>query len=158
MTDAWANFFVAEVSATGALAGLVIVAISINLKSILLSPQLPGRAAETFIVLVGALILSGICLIPQPPTPRAVEILLVGLPMWIVPAALQLRSYNASDPVRWTASRVMLTQMATVPMVAAGVLLFFGNSAGFYCLAAGILAAIVAAVLNTWVLLVEILR
>lgn len=52
----WANFFVAEVGASAALSGLVIVAISINLQRILSFPQLPGRAAEMLILLVGALL------------------------------------------------------------------------------------------------------
>jgi len=38
----WANFFVAEVGASAALAGLVVVATSINLSRILLFPQLPA--------------------------------------------------------------------------------------------------------------------
>jgi hypothetical protein len=52
---AWASFFVAEVGAAAALNGLVIVAISINIQRILSFPQLPGRAAEMLIMLVGAL-------------------------------------------------------------------------------------------------------
>ena len=48
----WSDFFVAQVGATAALAGLVVVAISINLQRILSFPQLPGRAAEMLILLV----------------------------------------------------------------------------------------------------------
>ena len=42
LTADWANFFVAEVGASAALSGLVVVAISINLSRILFFPQLPG--------------------------------------------------------------------------------------------------------------------
>jgi modulator of FtsH protease len=45
----WSDFFVAEVGAAAALSGLVVVAISINLKRILTVPVLPGRAAETLL-------------------------------------------------------------------------------------------------------------
>ena len=40
----WTDFFVAQVGATAALEGLVIVAVSINLKQILAYAHLPGRA------------------------------------------------------------------------------------------------------------------
>lgn len=45
MPAGWKNFFIAEVGATAVLAGLAIVAISINLSRILAFPELPGRAA-----------------------------------------------------------------------------------------------------------------
>jgi modulator of FtsH protease len=54
-TAGWDSSFVAEVGAPAALAGLLFVAVSINLTRILQFPQLPGRAAETLIF---------------PPTPR----------------------------------------------------------------------------------------
>ncbi len=52
----WANFFVAEVGASAALTGLVVVAISINLAKILSYPSLPDRAAEAPFALVGVLV------------------------------------------------------------------------------------------------------
>ena len=55
---------VAEVGAAAALSGLVIVAISINLQRILSFPQLPGRAAEMLIMLVGTLLASSFALMP----------------------------------------------------------------------------------------------
>src|SRR6185312_6154219 len=49
----WTDFFVAEVGASAALAGLVIVAISINVTRIISYPWLPGRAAETLVAPTG---------------------------------------------------------------------------------------------------------
>jgi len=48
----WNGFFTAQARAFAALTGLVFVALSINLKEILSSPGLPGRAGEAVIVLV----------------------------------------------------------------------------------------------------------
>src|SRR5262249_51640091 len=47
----WDSFFVAQVSASAALTGLVFVALSINLQRIMNFPQLVDRAAEALIVL-----------------------------------------------------------------------------------------------------------
>jgi hypothetical protein len=49
----WANFFVAEVGASAALTGLIVVAISVNLSKILAYEQLPRRAAEPLVMFVG---------------------------------------------------------------------------------------------------------
>ena len=158
MEGDWNNFFIAEVGATAALAGLVIVAISINLKPILPSRQLSGRAAETFMILVGALVLSSLCLMPQSPQSLAIEIIVIAFAIWLLPVTMQVRSYNPADPKHWSITRALVTQGATLPMLVAGILLLLGHPAGIDWLAAGILAAIVGSIINTWVLLVEILR
>lgn len=60
----WSDFFVAEIGATAALAGLLTVAISINLKAIVEGRLLSGRAAETILMLGGVLVLSTLALVP----------------------------------------------------------------------------------------------
>jgi hypothetical protein len=92
----WANFFVAEVGASAALTGLLVVAISINLARILAIAQLPGRAAEGLIILVGAFVLSSVALIPdQSAAAFATEVLITGLVMLLAPLSIQLRSWKA---------------------------------------------------------------
>ena len=60
----WTDFFIAEVGATAALAGLIIVAISINVQQILSIGHLPGRAREALTLLFGALLICSLALIP----------------------------------------------------------------------------------------------
>jgi modulator of FtsH protease len=160
MPSGWENFFIAEVDATAALAGLVIVAISINLSRILAFPELPGRAAEAIVVLAGALVLSSLTLIPQALRTLGLEVLIAAAVIWLVPVIVQVRTYRAAragGKSRMRA-RALLAQINTLPFVVAGASIALGNESGFYWLSAGVILALIGGMLNTWVLLVEILR
>jgi len=160
MPDSWTSFFTAEVGATAALAGLVIVAISINLSRILAFPELPGRAAEAIAILMGALILSSLTLVPQSRVHLGIEVLAIAIAIWLMPIIVQMRTFDA---MRATGKvpiglRALLTQINTLPFVIAGIAITLDWPSGFYWLAAGVLLALIGAMLNTWVLLVEIMR
>jgi hypothetical protein len=157
----WANFFVAEVGASAALTGLLVVAISINLTRILAIAQLPGRAAEGLIILVGAFVLSSIALMPdQPGVVFAAEVLAIGLLMLLAPLFIQLRSWKVAEGVSLTRQYIRLTLnvAASLPFIVAGMLLLSGSGAGLHWLAAGVILSLVTGVWNAWVLLIEILR
>jgi len=157
----WANFFVAEVGASAALTGLLVVAISINLTRILAIAQLPGRAAEGLIVLVGAFVLSSVALVPdQPSAVFAAEVLAIGLLMLLLPLSIQLPSWKAAEGVSLTKQyiRLIVNVIAGLPVIVAGALLVMGSGAALHWVAAGIIISLVTAVWNAWVLLIEILR
>jgi hypothetical protein len=158
---AWANFFVAEVGAAAALSGLVIVAISINLQRILSFPQLPGRAAEMLIMLVGALLACSFGLMPgQPLRLFGGEILGTGLFMTASPILIQARHLSVikTQPLTWWLWRHLIALCAGVPVLIGGCYLVAGASGGLYWVAAGVTATLAATVWNAWVLLIEILR
>lgn len=158
---AWANFFTAEVGATAALAGLLIVAISINLQRILAFPQLPGRAAEMLILLVGALLASSFALIPgQPLRLFGGEILGCGVLMTAAPLVIQARqlALMKTQPLNWWLWRHLIALLVGIPVLIGSGYLVAGTSGGLYWLAGGVLATLAATVWNAWILLVEILR
>ena len=76
----WAEFGVAVVGATAALAGLLFVAVSINIERILRFPTLPRMAATT-LILFGTALFAGILLLVPGQTHRALgtELLLLGV-------------------------------------------------------------------------------
>src|SRR5918995_6659197 len=53
---------------------------------------------------------------------------------------------------------VVVTQAATLPMVVAGVSLLLGAGGGLYWLVPGLAFSLVVAIVNAWVLLVEVVR
>ncbi|MEJ0041765.1 MAG: hypothetical protein WDM81_05945 [Rhizomicrobium sp.] len=158
----WTGFFAAEVGAAAALAGLVMVAISINLTRILADPVLPGRAVETLILPTGALVASSFALVPgQPPLAFAVEIALTGAVMWLLPVLLQLRVrrfQSRGAALQNFLPRIALAQASSLPMIVSGVLTYLGDDTALYWMVAGIVTSLIATVINAWVLLVEILR
>src|ERR1700760_1891660 len=110
----WADFFVAQVGAAAAMAGFVIVAISINLSRIVAYPWLPGRAAETLVAPTGVLVVSSYMLVPhQAPEQLAIEILAAGAAMWLMPSIIQIRALGKQKdvPRRSLITRFLLTQI-----------------------------------------------
>jgi modulator of FtsH protease len=159
-TAGWESFFVAEVGAAAALTGLLFVAVSINLSKILAFSQLPGRAAESLLMLVGVLMVSSFCLVPgQPRMVLGGEILVASLTVWIYPMAMQRRTPLPPDAPRlWLVTRVLTHQIGALPLVVAGVSMLAGVGGGLYWLVAGTMLSFTGSILNAWVLLVEILR
>ncbi len=157
----WNNLFVAAAGASAALAGLVFVAVSINIERILQYRGLPERALVTLLLLVGALVVSLICLVPDAEPERLGALMLIQSVAWIsVLGFFTLRSFLRGDDGSGShyVSRVGLPSLGAGPWLIGAVALLAGSVDGMAWVAGGVIGAIVAASLNAWVLLVEILR
>jgi hypothetical protein len=158
--EAWSDFFVATAGASAALAGLVFVAISINIERILSLAGVPDRALQTVQLLVGMVIVSFFALAPgQSETVVGAEIAATGAVLVVTTGLLTARIAALSDrPRPDIAGIALLALLGTAPFLVGGLSLLADSGGGLYWVLAGMVAAVLGAVVNAWVLLIEILR
>ena len=161
--ERWTEFYLAEVGAAAALAGLLVVAISINISRIIAYGVLPGQAVHALVVITGTLAITSFGLLPDQ-TLRAfgLEVLLINIIMSFVGAEhlwsrLQARRIDAS-PFSWLLTTLVTLLLTGVPLLVGGVLLMRQVDAGLYWVAVAVIFSFVVTLLNGWVLLVEIWR
>ena len=157
--EAWTDFNVAVAGATAALAGLLIVALSVNVGEIVKTRTLTARAASAIATLLLGLVATASGLIPgQPVWVLGLELAVATIVGWVV----QVHAMIALGRDGLTASeRLTKSLVGVVPLAAfsvGSVMLLLGMPGGYYAVAAGCVLAIVAAVIFSWVALVEVLR
>jgi modulator of FtsH protease len=157
----WSSFFSAQTGASAALTGLIFVAVSINLAQIVAVPHLIVRSAKALFTMVGILLASTLCMVPAQPVRRlGVELIVLGAAVW---AATTWAGWAAShgNPYVGRGTRIqqaVLTQLSGLPALVGGLSLVLVRGGGLEWLVAGAVFSYVAALLDAWVLLIEIHR
>jgi modulator of FtsH protease len=158
---AWDGFAAALLGAAAVLAGLIFLAVSINIGRIMVIPGLPGRAGETVIFFLGVLVESALLLIPrQSATALGIELLIsAGLSWaWLNRIAISGLRKPTRQPRSWSIYRIVRIQLAAAPVLLSGCSLLGWPAGGLYWFAGGALLAVIDATGNAWVLLVEVVR
>ena len=157
--EAWSDFFVAEAGAAAALAGLLFVAVSINLPRVLAIPHLPTRAIESLTALVSVLFVATCGLIPeQTLAAYGWEIGGVGVVALTIQTVSFANTSHVSRQHGRLVAHLIMNQAPPLPFVIAGGLMIFGYDVGAYWIAPGVLLSFLSGILGAWVLLVEIQR
>ena len=156
----WAGFLEATVGAGAGLAGLIFVALSINLDRLAVRPKLAARAGETLAVLLLAVIGAGLGLMPLGRAGFGIALLAIATPVSFFTLTLQLEQGPDSPdhPYWWFLSQIAVTQCTAVPLMAAGISMVIGKGGGLFWLGVGALVAFAGSVYNGWILLVEVVR
>jgi hypothetical protein len=148
----WESFFTAQVGASAALVGLIFVGVSINLSRIISLPGLPNRALLALLVVSSLLLL-----IPgQPMKLVGIEVLVVGLIAWVIVTMLDITILQTKQPQyrQPYAFNMALSQLSVLPYI---IVLTLGAD-GLYLIVAALIISFIKAILDAWVLLVEINR
>lgn len=160
MFEAWSEFNVAMAGATAALAGLVIVAASVNIAEIVKSRTLTARLLAGIAALLLALAVSALALVPGIDARWFGGLAVLAT---VLAAVFQVHATRliATDPSPEDRARPLKYLVGFLPIAAylvAGILVWTEHPAGLYVAAAGCLLAIVSAIVVSWVALVEVLR
>jgi modulator of FtsH protease len=158
--EGWDNFFLGQLGASAALGGLLFVAVSLNLDRILAITPLPDRALVALCLLLAVLVQSSLMLIPgQPLVVIGIESLLIGTALIALGTRPKSRGEAEPTGVHKTGINRALFGVAVLPYLVGGIVILAGDlRAGLYFVAAAIILSFGKAVLDAWVLLVEINR
>jgi hypothetical protein len=159
----WAAFYTACAGAGAALAGLVIVAVSVNVKTIIGIPGMAARAGATISSLVLIVIASALGLIPgQTDLALGFEMLAASAIALAIAVNSAVKMFPGTPERRHrvleAAAKSSLQLVPVAAFVIGSVLLITGSGAGFGWVALGVILAFAGCVLDAWVVLVEILR
>ena len=119
------------------------------------------RVAKALVTLVGILFAASLCLVPgQWQHLLGLELMVLGTFVWIVITVLQ-RAHTRGNPYvsrrqKWLYGT--LTQLSALPLIVCGASLFFLRGGGLYWLVVAVIMLFASALLDAWVLLIEIQR
>jgi hypothetical protein len=127
----WYDFAIALVGASAALAGLLVVAASINISRIIGLPPIVARLGATLAVFTGVLIIGLLIVVPdQHRTPLGVEIGIIGLVIAVF--MVQQKELRRSHRPRYRGSMVTASVgvLAAITLAFAGFATAAGTAAG----------------------------
>jgi modulator of FtsH protease len=150
----WHDFAEMIGGASGALTGLLFVAVSLNASRIAGHQGLRASAAQTLVLFIAPLVMAAALLAPdQPDRVLGAELIVVGLvTSWILLGIRRVKHGLTDDDKQLIAifNRRGPNVMVMLLFVASGVTLASGQPAGLYLLLPAALVAQVSGVLNAW--------
>jgi hypothetical protein len=155
---AWEGFAVGVVGAAAALAGLLVVAASINIGRIIESPVAVAGLGLTLVLFALVLVVGIVMLTPgQGHRYAGLEISAAGV---VAAAAMGFvrRRPTGSDFRGYSVSAIVLALIGAAIFVIGGLGCAFSALGGLYWMVPGTIVAFVVGLVNAWVDLVEVLR
>jgi hypothetical protein len=151
---AWEGFAEMIGSASGALTGLLFVAVSLNANRIAHHDGLRASAAQTLVLFISPLVMAGFLLTPgQPHWVIGSEFIVAGLiaSVALVSAGQIIRGLSDDDlKLISIFDRRAASVLVMLLFVISGIILVCGSDDGLYLLLPATLIALVSGVLNAW--------
>jgi hypothetical protein len=157
----WDSFFTAEVGASAALAGLIFVSITINLQRIVANPSVTARAFQALLFLVGTFLLAALLLVPgQTPQEQGAELLAVTVSVWAVLDGFEWSAWRRASALYrgFLTGHSIQIQIPYVFAVVGSIALLRSDPSALYWFVPATLATFLIAILEAWVLTIEILK
>jgi hypothetical protein len=156
-TAEWGAFGAALAAISGALTGLLFVAVSVNATALSGSLALRSRAAQTLVLFMASVLIAVVLTAPQPSTAVGVELVVVAVIIGAALLVLDRRAGHASEPgVTRYIERFSPNTITAVLIGVAGVTLLARAGGGLYWLIPSVGASLVGGVVNAWLLLVRL--
>jgi hypothetical protein len=150
----WQSFAEMTGGASGALTGLLFVAVSLNASRIAGHQGLRASAAQTLVLFIAPLVMAAALLTPdQADWALGAELIVIGLvTSWVLLGIRRVKHTLTDDDKQLIAifNRRGPNVMVMLLFVASGVTLACGQAAGLYLLLPAALVAQVSGVLNAW--------
>jgi len=150
----WQGFAEMIGGASGALTGLLFVAVSLNASRIAGHQGLRASAVQTLVLFLTPLVMAAALLTPdQPDWALGAELIAIGLSTsWILLGIRRVKRALNDDDQRLIAifNRRGPNVMVMLLFVASGIVLACGEPNGLYLLLPASLVALVSGVLNAW--------
>jgi modulator of FtsH protease len=157
----WETYASTLLGAAGVLVGLIFVSLSISIQPLIQQPWLLRRAAAAIMEIAVVVVATALVLIPgQTSQALAWQLVIVGIGGVILVAWTTVRGRAQLDPSnRHHADEAALSGLFLMSLyVVFGVSLFLGSGGGMYWLVPATLLCLGRALIESWVLLVEIYR
>lgn len=155
--EQWTNFFMLVGSGSAALAGLVFVAITINLRGVAEDPTHRFRAINMLTGFSSAFIVSSLALMGQQALPTlAFEWLIVALPAMTINTNGYVQAFRLRGSSRYALSpfRVVGGSVCYLAQIIGSMLVLLGNASGLTIAAVGLVANFAFLISGSWLLIV----
>jgi hypothetical protein len=153
----WQGFAEMIGGASGALTGLLFVAVSLNASRIAGNQGLRASAAQTLVLFIAPLVMAAALLTPdQPDWALGAEFIAIGgITSWILLSTHRAKHTLTDDDKQLIAifNRRSTNVMVMLLFVASGIILASGEPDGLYLLLPASLVAQISGILNAWLFL-----
>jgi uncharacterized membrane protein len=156
-TAVWLGFGGALAAVSGALTGLLFVALSVKGEALAASRSLQFRAAQTLVLFMISVLTAVLLVAPQPPGALGAGLLAVAVASGAILFILDRRAGHSTDQgVARYIERFSPNTISAVLVGVAGLTFLLKAGGGLYWLIPAAVASLLGGVVNAWLFLVRV--